>query len=221
MNTKDWLQRWQENRIGFHRNEVHPQLVRYWSHCALAKGCHVFVPLCGKSLDLLWLGQQGYRVTGVEISPIAVQAFFQENQLACEVESFGEFQRYRAGTIKILCGDFFALQADMLPKVQGIYDRAALIALDRDLRQRYVEKLKTLFPTPPAILLITLDYPQQAKSGPPFAVPTAEVETLYQPEWRLEQLSRRDLRELEKKDQLPFFEELVFCLQGAGAKQTQ
>ena len=46
--------------------------------------CSVFVPLCGKSLDMVWLLEQGFSVTGCEISELAVQQFFTENSIPYE-----------------------------------------------------------------------------------------------------------------------------------------
>ncbi len=100
MNQAYWRQRWQEHRIGFHRPDVHPRLPAFWDRLQVAQGGTVFVPLCGKSLDLLWLVEQGYRVRGVELSPIAVQEFFQEHHLHPQVDSVGAFQRWQAGPVE-------------------------------------------------------------------------------------------------------------------------
>jgi thiopurine S-methyltransferase len=42
-------------------------------------------------------------------------------------------------------------------------------------------------------LLVTLEYPQDEKNGPPFSVQPDEVESLYSQEWRLQLLERRDI----------------------------
>ena len=79
-----WQQRWQTNQIGFHEATPHPLLLRHWPRLTLAPGSRVFVPLCGKSLDLLWLRTQGHEVIGVELSAIGVDAFFAEAALMYE-----------------------------------------------------------------------------------------------------------------------------------------
>ncbi|MBU2755437.1 thiopurine S-methyltransferase [Acidithiobacillus sp. CV18-2] len=212
MNAQSWLQRWQENRIGFHRSEFHPQLLRYWSQLGASGDGWVFVPLCGKSLDLLWLAKQGHKIRGVELSPIAVEAFFAEHGLIPEVEQQGAFQRYHCEGIEILCGDFFALSPADLADTVAVYDRAALIALPPEVRSDYVRKLHELLPNRPPILLITLDYPQDARDGPPFAVGEAEVHALYEPAWMVQKLERRDLRSQEGREELARFDELIFRL---------
>ncbi|MBU2838833.1 thiopurine S-methyltransferase [Acidithiobacillus thiooxidans] len=211
MNQAYWRQRWQEHRIGFHRPDVHPRLPAFWDRLQVAQGGTVFVPLCGKSLDLLWLVEQGYRVRGVELSPIAVQEFFQEHHLHPQVDSVGAFQRWQAGPVEIFCGDFFDLTIAELKDIAAVYDRAALIALPPELRRAYTEKLRDILPHRPPILLITLDYPQETRQGPPFAVPEAEVCALYQPSWAVQHLSSIDLRE-EGSTDTNRFEELVFVL---------
>ena len=69
MNKKNyWQQKWQANDIKFHRLGVNEHLVKYCANLQLRPNDHVFVPLCGKGLDMLWLAERGYRITGVEIS---------------------------------------------------------------------------------------------------------------------------------------------------------
>lgn len=168
MDPSFWHHRWQENRIGFHQNQINFHLERFWPQLNVPSGERVFVPLCGKSLDMLWLASQGYRVFGVELSPIAVSDFFRENGLTPKVEKSGAFERYRYGEIEILCGDFFNLETSHLKDVRGVYDRASLIALPSEMRFEYAGHLRRILPGRPPILLITLDYPKEARQGPPF-----------------------------------------------------
>ena len=67
-----WHKRWQIGQIGFHQSAVDRHLKRYWPDLGLAGHSRVFVPLCGKSLDLVWLREQGHFVAGVEISATAL-----------------------------------------------------------------------------------------------------------------------------------------------------
>ncbi len=78
MEQEFWHQRWAENQIGFHRDSVHPMLMRYWSTLCPMPDETVLVPLCGKSIDLNWLAEKHEHVIGVELSDIAVRAFFQK-----------------------------------------------------------------------------------------------------------------------------------------------
>jgi len=174
-----WLEGWEREKIGFHQNEINPYLCEYWQELHLACDSMVFVPLCGKSRDMLWLRKQGHQVMGVELSNIAVQAFFKENGYTPQHDVRGKFDSCEANGIGILCGDFFDLSKDDLANVTGVYDRASLIALPPEMRERYVRHLVSILPPATQILLITVDYPQQEMQGPPFSVSSGEVEALY------------------------------------------
>jgi thiopurine S-methyltransferase len=194
MDQDFWQQRWARNEIGFHLSEVNPYLQRYWPALEVPAEAQVLVPLCGKSLDMLWLAEQGYRVLGVELAEAAVQAFFSEQGLVAEINQVGEFRRYRSGAIEVLCGDFFSLTAADLLECRALYDRAALIALPAPLRERYAAHLAAILPPGCAGLLVVLDYPQEQMPGPPFAVGEAEVQRLLAaPQWALQVLEARDV----------------------------
>jgi thiopurine S-methyltransferase len=179
MKSEFWLERWELEQTGFHQDEINPYLQQHWQQLHLSCDSDVFVPLCGKSLDMLWLRKQGLSVLGVELSPIAVQAFFAENGYIPSRETGGKFAVCEADGMRILCGDFFDLDRADMAKVSTVYDRASLVALPPDMRERYVRHLVSILPPATQILLITFDYPQAEMSGPPFAVSVAEVEALY------------------------------------------
>ncbi len=179
MKNAYWLDRWQRDDIGFHQNEINPYLPQYWQQLYLAPGSRVFVPLCGKSHDLMWLHEQGHEILGVELSPVAARAFFDDNGLIPKITHRGQFECLESNGIQIWCGDIFDLTAEDLTKIQAVYDRAALVALPSTMRQRYVTHLLTILPATLDIFLITLDYPQHEMPGPPFAVSADEIESLY------------------------------------------
>jgi thiopurine S-methyltransferase len=160
MEPKFWQERWARNQLGFHLPEVNPYLERHWPSLALAEGAKVLVPLCGKSLDLMWLATQGHRVLGVELSEQAVEAFFSEQSLTPRITQRGVFTVYQADLIEVWCGDFFALDAEVLADCTAVYDRAALIALPPLMRSQYTEQLNNMLRPGCQGLLITLDYDQ-------------------------------------------------------------
>ncbi|NJJ58869.1 thiopurine S-methyltransferase [Pseudomonas sp. B14(2022)] len=193
MEPKFWQERWARNQIGFHLPEVNPYLLRYWPSLTLAQGAKVLVPLCGKSLDLMWLASNGYHVLGVELSEQAVDAFFREQNLTPRITWHGVFKVYQADLIEIWCGDFFALDAGALADCTALYDRAALIALPPLMRAQYAEQLNSLLRPGCQGLLITLDYDQTQKAGPPFAVTDDEVKVRLGLQWCLEVLEAQDI----------------------------
>jgi thiopurine S-methyltransferase len=179
MRHEFWLERWSQNQIGFHKQEINPRLQQCWSRLPVSQGDKIFVPLCGKSNDMLWLLGMGYQVVGVELSPLAVESFFSGNDLKPTVRRRGDFQVSEVNVLQIFCGDFFALRPADLGRVKIVYDRASLVALPADMRLRYASSLSTLLPAHAQILLITLDYPQHEMPGPPFSVPGKEVDELF------------------------------------------
>ena len=174
-----WHKRWSEKRIGFHQSNVTPMLVAHWDRLALASETPVFVPLCGKSQDLIWLNQQGHPVQGVELSRAAIEAFNHENSLQGEWKTIDGFDVYTAGSIQIWHADLFALSSKQLGSAQAIFDRAALIALPKNMRARYSQHLSSLAADNCQQLLICLEYEQSKRQGPPFSVSENEVEALY------------------------------------------
>ncbi len=174
-----WLERWEREETGFHQGEINPYLRQFWQELKPSEGSCVFVPLCGKSLDMLWLRSQGHDVLGVELSSIAVQSFFEENGYSPEQVAGEKFSSCEADRIRLLCGDFFDLKQGDLAHVDTVYDRASLVALPPRMRERYARHLVSILPPATKILLVAFDYLQAEMSGPPFAVSLDEVEALF------------------------------------------
>lgn len=152
-----WLQCWRDQDTDFHQTEVNPLLSRFWPGLGLAQGSRVFVPLCGKSLDMLWLAGQGHEVIGIELSPLAVHDFFHENGLLPEKSQVGQFTLWQHGNLSIFCGDFFALDKSHLGQLDTVYDRAALTALPENIRSLYVTQLEWLIPQAATVFLLTTE----------------------------------------------------------------
>ena len=192
MEREFWNERWERNEIGFHQEAVNPRLQQHLHRMQWPPGANVLVPLCGKTLDLWWLRDRGFHVTGVEISPLAVRDFFSEAARVPNIVSRGAFDVYRVERLQIYCGDFFALDRRDLPRVDGVYDRAALVALPPGMRADYVKRISGLVGPGTRTLLITLDYPQREMKGPPFSVPPEEVEERYAVRHRVQRLQSQD-----------------------------
>jgi len=194
MDTEFWIERWQKQEIGFHQNEINGYLKKYWDQArALHPDSQVFVPLCGKSRDMLWLKEQGHEVLGIELSELAVQDFFVENQLDFEHSEHPHFKPYISENIELLHGDFFRLQKDDLSASHLVYDRASLVALPPEMRKQYVKHLSSILPEDVSILLVVMEYPQDEMSGPPFSVPESEVMQLFKNDFLIEKLASFDI----------------------------
>jgi thiopurine S-methyltransferase len=199
MQTDFWLTRWQRGETGFHRADTNPWLVRQLPALRVAAGHHVFVPLCGKSQDLRYLAAQGLRVTGIELSPIAVRDFFQESGAPFTTREIDGLTLYEADSLRIFCGDFFRLSTTRLGPVDAIFDRAALVALPPPMRQDYAAHLAELATPGCRNLLVSFDYPQTEMDGPPFSVPQTEIRNLFGAAFDIAALGRADILDDEPR----------------------
>jgi thiopurine S-methyltransferase len=175
----DWLDRWKKGTTGWHRSDINPQLIENINQLAEARTQKIFVPLCGASLDMKYLIDQGFHVVGVELSSLAIDRFFNENKIKHKVSKVEDFDFYQGKNIDIYCGDFFKFKKNYLYDASCVYDRAALIALNPDLQKKYVVHLKEILPNSSKILLLTMFYPQNEMEGPPFSVGDDNVEELF------------------------------------------
>ena len=189
-----WHQRWTEGRLGFHQQKVNSRLKKFWNMAASGpaslSGAKVLVPLCGKSLDMLWLAREGHRVVGIEISDTACRDFYVENKLQCTRKDDPPFVKFSGGDIELWCGDFFDLQPDDLDDIHAVYDRAALIALPEAMRANYVSHLAVLLQPNSRIFLISMDYDESKMQGPPFSVPENEVRGLFENKFSIDIIAR-------------------------------
>lgn len=174
-----WLERWQQTQIHFDQPNPNDLLQAHWSALGLAHGSTVFVPLCGKSVDMVWLAGQGHKIVGNELSPIAIDDFFARLNLVPETGTEPGFTIKSAGPYEFWCGDFFALPDAATVGISAIYDRAALMALPPDMRKRYAHKLTNLGTSNVRTLLITVEYDQSVLPGPPHSVTHDEVGALF------------------------------------------
>jgi len=195
--TVDWHSHWKSDKPGFHEGRVNDYLKQYLSLFELQTGDTVFIPLCGKAVDILWLARQGFNVIGVELSKVAVESFFEESSLEYERQQIGEFSIYTAKNITLYQGDYMQLQANQLVNCKLVYDRASIVAIESFNRAAYVAKMLELIPNATPMLIVLLEYDQTQMKGPPFSVPAREVIELYQAQYRVERLQSEELIEIQ------------------------
>ena len=199
MDHEFWHERWNNGQIAFHQHQPNETLQTIWPTLDLHATANVFVPLCGKSLDMLWLRQQGHHVTGVELSQLAVDALFQENNLERATERKGQFNISRSDGIEIWCGDFFALPNDLIANADVLFDRGALVALPAEVRPRYAAHLMKLLAPTRRMLLLTVEYNQQEMGGPPFSVTKDMVTDYYGSGFKIEQVTYQPVEDIPER----------------------
>lgn len=196
-----WLERWNNNETGFHQAQINPYLAYFYGEKGPSneqrKTLKVFVPLCGKSKDMLWLSQNGYSVFGVECSERAVKDFFEENALNYKHAEKDQHALYmttdQASLVEIFQGDFFALQDKDLADVTDIFDRGSLVALPAEMRGQYAVKMAEIQSPGVRTLLVTLTYDQAEMNGPPFSVSEENVHELFSENFSIEKLCFKDI----------------------------
>ena len=173
---EDWLSRWREGQIGWHEAAGNALLKRYWPR--LVRDSSVLVPFCGKAVDMLWLASQGLKVTGVEVSEVAVRTFFAENALEYRLTEHGSMPCYEANSapVRILQGDYFEVESEPF---HALYDRGALVALPPDRRPDYVAHTRKLLREDAYRLIITMSYDDSQVSGPPYRVDADELQSYW------------------------------------------
>ncbi len=178
MDSEFWINAWKEGRTGFNQDRFHEKLTEYFPKLLPEKGQKVLVPLCGKTIDMLWLHELDLHVHGVELYDQAVKAFFTENKIPNpQITRDQDFTHYASQNLLISCGDFFKLGHDHA--YDFIYDRASLVALPSSMRKDYAEKIKRSLKQGGKYLLIVYHYDEAQLEGPPFSIPDEEVRALY------------------------------------------
>ena len=192
MEANFWHQIWEDKKIGFHEAQVNPLVVDHFKALDLSSGARIFLPLCGKTLDIKWLLDQGYQVVGAELSELAVRELFDSLSLEPEVYSRGKLTLYKGANIDIFVGDLFDVTAELLESVDAVYDRAALIALPNSMREQYSQHLLTITHGAKQ-LLICLEYDQELMNGPPFSITEREVFEYYSKSHSITRLESRSI----------------------------
>lgn len=185
---------WDDKDTGFHQPLVLPDLLTHES-TFLTKPSRVFVPLCGKTVDLVYLADKGHDVYGCEFIESAVKDFFTEQSLEYTTSMTSDMSTmvYKAVSKKITlyCGDFFALKSKDIGKFDGIWDRASLVAVEPSQREEYGKVMKDLMSSGGKYLLNSYIITGEKYKGPPHSVPIDDIEKCFGSFCEIKQLDSR------------------------------
>ncbi len=195
MHPDFWRSAWREGRTAFHRDEVNSTLRTHGERVFGAAPGRLLVPLCGKTLDLAWLAARGHEAVGVELARQAIEELFAREGVAPVIVEHGAYREWDSTRgWRVLEADILTLgpeSAGLGGLFDGVWDRAALVALDPERRVAYARVVTSLLRPGGTVLLETFDFDGARKPGPPHAVPADEVARLWP--WRAERLEQRDL----------------------------
>ncbi len=207
MTPEFWKEAWKNQQTGFNQSKPNAMLTHHFDRLAVPKQGHVFVPLCGQSIDMLWLLSEGYNVVGVELSELAVNQFFDENNLSIIVSphlTHPNMTAYQAcwqeQTITIWVGDFFELSSHDIGQIDAIYDRGALVALPDHapecMRWQYTQHLGQLTNYANQLLL-AFSYNEgenkesiNDRSLPPFLVTLDQLDAYYGMQYQIQLVAK-------------------------------
>lgn len=190
MKSDFWHQRWQNDELGFHESQPNRLLTTHFDVVNLCQGGRIFLPLCGKTLDIGWLLSKGFNICGAELSPIAVAQLFEDLGLEPVIEEHGALVHYSADHLRVFVGDIFDLSGEALGQVDLVYDRAALVALPDEMRRRYSRHLRDITGVVDQ-LIITFEYDQPLMNGPPFSISGAMVHEIYDESYDIQLIESR------------------------------
>ncbi|XP_071529319.1 thiopurine S-methyltransferase-like [Panulirus ornatus] len=177
-----WTQKWATGRTLWHKNDVNYALLHHETLLLRSPGLRVFVPLCGKSVDLKWFYDKGHTVVGVEGVEQAAVEFFSEHSLNYKTEQLTWAKLYKTNDdrLNIYCCDMFKVDIATLGKFDVVWDRGSLVAIYEEDRKSYVSILKSLLASDFRYLLSVTQYtPNENFSGPPRNIPTELIEELF------------------------------------------
>jgi thiopurine S-methyltransferase len=187
-----WLERWENKEIGFNQNKANTFMVKYFEQLSLVSSSTVLVPLCGKTIDISWLLSEDYFVVGIELSEIAVIELFEELEMTANISQVGELTLYSSKNLKVFVGDVFNVTSEMLGNIDAIYDRAAIVALTKELRVDYTAHLRKITNNAPQLLLC-FEYEQSLMNRTPYSVEEVEVKRHYAEHYEVKLLLREEI----------------------------
>lgn len=193
MNKNFWLEKWEQKQIAFHQSKANSLLINNIDKLNLKDESRIFIPLCGKTLDIAYLLSKGYKVAGAELSEIAINELFEELEIVPQIADLGTIKHYSANNIDIFVGDIFDLNKDILNSIDAIYDRAALVALPLEMRKRYSQHLINITENAPQ-LLIAYEYDQTKVDGPPFSIIDKEIYDHYKQSYKLTCIEKLEVK---------------------------
>jgi thiopurine S-methyltransferase len=191
MEHQFWTDLWEKNETGFHVETANPLLVDHYPELSLAEHSRIFIPLCGKTLDIGWLLSRGHKVVGVELSSLAIDQLFVGLGIPPKISLIGNIKHYHARDIDIFVGDIFQLTKEIIGPVDAVFDRGALVALPKEMRSRYAKHVINLSDGAPQ-LLIAFEYDQALMEGPPFSIVPEEIDRHYRETYKPVRLATKD-----------------------------
>ncbi|XP_041356889.1 probable thiopurine S-methyltransferase [Gigantopelta aegis] len=218
MSVDDWKKRWDKEQTEFHLPKVHPMLEKHLG--ALVQGrskLRFFIPLCGKSVDMRWLLEQGHGVVGCEGVDKGCQEFLQENKMkytaspmkSCE----GTVYRSQCSPLTLYRCDVFDLRREDVGQFDCIWDRGSFVAIPVSKRKRYADIIVSLMKPDCRYLLDCFLLNNEQFAGPPFSCTENDINTFYGSYCAVKKLDEKDaMTDLQRGWGISYFTDQVFLI---------
>ena len=189
-----------------HMPEINPFLQEYFQLLddGKLKGKRIFVPFCGKSLDMKWFYEKGMSVVGVEVSELPAREFFSGNNLEYEVEHSTtvphcKIYRHDDRLCIYLC-DIFNLDSKLLGgRFDYLWDRGALVAVIHEERELYWNFISSILADNAQGFIELNEFDSTQHTGPPYDFSKDCLARLLGDKYSFKQICIR------KEDEMPEF----------------
>lgn len=218
MSKNTWEDCWSVGKTFFHRSAYHPMLVEHIEKLINGRSnLVIFIPLCGKSLDIKYLYDLGHTVVGVEGAKSPIEEFFGEHNLEFTKSDCpsvnGSVYKNGDNRIRIYHGDMFDFNGKDEVKFSGVWDRGSFGAINKTDRPKYVELLTSMVTEDCQYLLNTYDYNPEQFSGPPHCFTDEEMLGYWGHKWNITRIHYEDVNNDSKREKgVEYFNEQVHHL---------
>lgn len=150
--AEQWDQRYRQGETPWDSGRPSSELLRVAAEQVIAP-CRAIELGCGTGTNSVWLAQQGFEVTGVDISPLAIASAKEKAETA-------------GVSVRFLIGDILKLP-DLAPPFGFFFDRGCYHAVRRTDAAGYVNTLQRITVPDAVGLILTGNAREPHDPGPP------------------------------------------------------
>jgi SAM-dependent methyltransferase len=155
-NIHDWEERYVRNETPWDTGKPSSELERVLLEAKVrpCRPCSALEIGCGTGANAIWLAQQGFDVTALDVSPLAI-------------DRARENAREAGATVQFLVADVLHPPAELSGPFDFFFDRGCYHAVRRDNVAGYIETLRRLTHTGTTGLILAGNAREPHEPGPP------------------------------------------------------
>merc|ERR1712038_1694704 len=183
MPPDSWSKSWKEGKTFWHRPAKNEFLERHLDDLLNGRQTiTIFFPFCGKAVDMKWLYDEGHNVVGIDCAQQPIEEFFKDHEVECikeKIENLGTLYRSKDSRLRIYHGNLMDMTVASCGTFNAIWDRGALVAVDKEERKGYADTLLSLFGEGCRYMIEASEYHESEYVGPPHTISAQDVEDLF------------------------------------------